>query len=374
MTGTLNSSLNIVSPVKPGHNEGRPGGGPQDFHAPPDPPPRQEIVRLTDVMSRLDSLAGLSEKMDSMAEDFRQLRAIQDTTNNLVREMSETKDKVTELQATVSTFESREKEIQLNQQAIAKELLDLKQAVQQLQAQQPQQQPASSDFDLLKVKADMPCLNLIIEGIREPRSGREGSTRHQVYNFCRNVLRLSHVDIDTAYRLGKPRPSSAPPRPMFVRFSRLCDREDVWRAKSRLSDQDFSHFSIKEDLPVNFGPSWRRYKEFLQAARRYPEKYNVSIRDYKIYVNGIAYEVKDLEKLPKDIRPSHISTPGNTKSVVFFGKDSKFSNHYSAPFVVDDTKFATMEQFLAHSRARFANNQNRMDRAMDSLDPAEAKS
>lgn len=41
--------------------------------------------------------------------------------------------------------------------------------------------------------------------------------------------------------------------------------------------------------------------------------------------------------------------------------------------IVDDTEFSTMEQYLAHSRARFANDQHLMDRAMESSDPAEAK-
>lgn len=382
MPGNMNNSHSVMpvspgAPNIPGASEKHVLNGTPGVHTPPEGPPPQGVIRLADVMARLDGLAGLSGKMDSMAEDIKQLRAIQETTNNLVREVSEIKANVTDLQTSVSAIETREEEIQLNQQAIAKELLDLKQTVQQLQSQQSQQQAAPTprdDLDLLKIKADMRCLNLIIEGIREPRSDREGSTRRQVYNFCRNTLGLSSVEIDTAYRLGKPRPSSAPPRPMFVRFSRLCDREEVWRAKSRLYDRPYyNQFAIKEDLPIQLRPIMAALQRVFQAARKFPEKYSVAIRDYKIYVNGIAYEVKDLESLPKDIRPSRISTPGNSEAVVFFGKDSKFSNHFYAPFVVDDIEFATMEQFLAHSRARFADDQTLMDRALDSSDPAEAK-
>lgn len=362
--------------ILPGTKEKSPLDNPPGDHNTPKIPPEQEVIKLADIMTRLDSLAGLSGKIDSMAEDIKQLRAIQVTTNKLVTEVAEIKTDVTDLQASVSTLEAGEEELQMNQQAIAKELLDLKQTVQQLQTQLSQQQSTPAphdDFDLLKVKADMRCLNLIIEGIREPRSDRDGSTRRQVYNFCRNILSLPYVEIDTAYRLGKPRPSSALPRPMFVRFSRLCDREDVWRAKSRLYDRDYNQYSIKEDLPMQLRPVMAALQRVFQAAKKYPERFSVFIRDYKIYVNGVAYEVKDLEKLPKEIRPSHISTPGNSSVVVFFGKDSKFSNHYYAPFVVDDIEFATMEQFLAHSRARFADDQSLMDRAMASSDPAEAK-
>lgn len=110
-----------------------------------------------------------------------------------------------------------------------------------------------------------------------------------------------------------------------------------------------------------------------QTARRFPLKYNVFIREFKIYVNGTPYEVKDLENLPKDLRPSHASTPGNSRVVVFFGKDSRFSNHYRSTFRVDYTDFDSMEQFLALSRARFANDQHLIDKALSSSDPADAK-
>lgn len=40
---------------------------------------------------------------------------------------------------------------------------------------------------------------------------------------------------------------------------------------------------------------------------------------------------------------------------------------------MNDVDIITMEQFLAHSRARFANDQHLMDRALVSPDPAEAK-
>lgn len=215
--------------------------------------------------------------------------------------------------------------------------------------------------------------NLIFEGIKEPQSDRDGSTRRQVQSFCRNILGISHAEIDRALRLGKPRSTSAPPRPILVRFTRPGDREDVWRAKTRLADQDNDQSSIKEDLPVQLRSVMAALTRVYQTSKRFPQKYNTFIRDFKIYVNGTPYEATNLESLPKDLRPSHASTPGNRRVVVFFGKESRFSNHYSSPFTVDDVEFCTMEQFLAHSRARFANDQFLMDRALSSPDPADAK-
>lgn len=350
---------------------------------PPSPkdPPNQEVIKLSDVMARLDALSGLNGKMDAMAEDLKQLRSIQETTTQLGVEVTQVKESIGDLQTAVSTLEGKEEEVELNQQAIAKELLDLKQIVSSLQTQQKQQpmcqqqsvSQSDMDFFKLKTEAALRWNNLIFEGIKEPQSDREGSTRRQIQSFCRNMLGISHADIDRAYRLGKPRAASAPPRPILVRFIRPGDREDIWRAKSRLADVDDNQFSIKEDLPTQLRPIMAALTRVFQSAKRYPHKYNAFIRDFKIYINGEPFGADNLEALPKDLRPSHASTPGNSKVVVFFGKESRFSNHYPSPFSVDDCDFGNMEQFLAHSRARFANDQHLMDRAMASPDPAEAK-
>lgn len=347
----------------------------------PPAPPTQEVIRLADVMARLDSLIGVKEKIDEMAEDIKQLRSIKETTTALVIEVSEVKESVTDLQSTVSSLEAKEEETELNQQAIAKELVDLKQLVHTLQeqlAQQPAaQQPVSQaelEFFKLKMEAALRWNNLIIEGIKEPSSERDGSTRRQVQSFLRNVLGISHAELDKTIRLGKPRSASAPPRPILVRFIRPGDREDVWRAKTRLGNhEDDDQFSIKEDLPPPLRPVMAALMRVLQSAKRSPKNYAAFIRDFKIHIDGVPYDVQNLESLPRDLRPSHASTPGNSKVVVFFGKASRFSNHYPSPFTTDDSDFSTMEQFLAHSRARFANDQLLMDKALESPDPAEAK-
>lgn len=355
----------------------------------PPTPPAQEVIKLSDVMQRLDSLAGLSTKMDAMAEDLKALRVIQETTAKLSQDVVEVQDKLSTVEASVRALECHGEELEQNQQIIAKELLDLKHKVQQQDSQHAQElldlkykvqqqdiqqaAPPSSDFEFLKIEAAFRRNNLIFEGIREPQSEREGSPRQQVSSFIRNVLRLSHIQIDRAYRLGKPRARSSPPRPILVRFTVLGDCEDVWRARTRLLNRSYSHYTIKEDLPMELRPVMSALLKVQQAARKFPNKYYVYIRDFKVYVNGIPYEADKLEALPKDLRPSHTSTPGNSKVVVFFGKDSRFSNHYTSLFLADDFSFLSIEQYLAYNRARIANDQELMDRAIGASDPLESK-
>lgn len=282
----------------------------------PPPPPTQEVVWLVDIMARLDSLTGVKEKIDEMAEDIKQLRYIKETTHKLCNEMVEVKDSVTEIQTSVTSLEAREEETELNQQAIAKELVELKQKVTRLESQQQAQQAAiqqaqaqtgsQADLNFFKLKMDaaMRGNNLVFEGIQEPRSEREGSTRHQVQSFCWNTLGISYAEIDKTYRLGKPRLSSAPPRPILVRFVRPGDREDIWRAKLRLADLEDNQFSIKEDLPMQLRPTMAALMRVVHTAKKFPKKYNAFVRDFKVFVNGEPYEAKKLESLPRDLRHS----------------------------------------------------------------------
>lgn len=214
--------------------------------------------------------------------------------------------------------------------------------------------------------------NLIIEGIREDQYDREGLAEDQVFYFIRDVLGLNRVEIDMAYRLGKRRFGSVTPRPLFARFTRMADRMAVWRAGNRLNYRYNNHFNIKENLPLR--PTQAALMKVLQEARKHPERYrNVSIKDFKLHLDGSSYGVEDLETLPKELRPSSIATPGNREAVVFFGRDSRFSNHYRSDFEVEGLVYKSIEQYLAHNRAKIMDRKDLEERAVTLEDPAEAK-
>lgn len=97
------------------------------------------------------------------------------------------------------------------------------------------------------------------------------------------------------------------------------------------------------------------------------------IRDFRLYINDKSYGVEDLEKLPKDLRPSSTSTPGNTKVVIFFGRESRFSNHHYSKFSLQGVNYSSIEQYLADKRATLADRQDLKEKAFASDDPREAK-
>lgn len=255
---------------------------------------------------------------------------------------------------------------------LAKEISDLKAEVRQLKKEQPPKPPVSRpDLELLKVKADMLKNNLIVEGIREPQVDSFRSAYYQARSFVRNNLGINYAEIDRAYRLGNPRGGNSQPRPLLIRFTRLGDRMDAWEARYKLNATD--NLFIKEDLPIPLRPIQAALMSVAQVARRKPRKYpNVMIRDFRLFIND-SYGVEDLEKLPEDLRPSSISTPGNTQVVIFFGRDSRFSNHYNSKFVLQDTTYSSIEQYLANMRATVAGNQELKEKALAADDPRAAK-
>lgn len=329
-------------------NMGKPtppqGDNPTNVHHNPPTLPPSEPYSLTDVMSKLNALTGSVSKIDSMAldidniaEDIKAIRVLQDTTSKLSQDLSDTQDRMTKVESAVAELQDQESETLANQQLLAKELLDLKESVRQLQipAQQQQQQQQNSvdkatfDFALQRMEAIQRQNNLIIEGIKEVQTDRDGGRIYSVYAqlryFIRDTLRLPPMGLELAYRLGKPRSSSAPPRPIFVRFSSLGDRMEVWNARLRLNNHDDGRYLIKEDLPAQLRPIVAALSRVASIARKYPDKYRgVSVWDFMVYINGKGYTVDQLETLPNDLKPSFTSTPGNIRVVVFFGKDSRF--------------------------------------------------
>lgn len=324
-------------------------------------------------MLKLNSLAGLPATINDMAIDLKQIKVIQEQTAKIGQEVAQVQAQVNKMEEKVSLLQENETEAQQQIQLLAREISDLKAEVKQLKQAPPAKSTISqSDFELLKVKADLLKNNLIVEGLREPQGDHYWSAYYQARSFVKNTLGIKYAEIDRAYRLGKLRGGNPQPRPLLIRFTRLGDRMDAWEARYKLNSTNNPF--IKEDLPIPLRPIQAALMRVAQVARKNSRKYpNVMIREFRLYINDDSYGVEDLEKLPDDLRPSSISTPGNSQVVIFFGRDSRFSNHYKSKFVLNDTSYSSIEQYLADKRATVAGNQHLRDKAMAAADPREAK-
>lgn len=191
-------------------------------HLPIDP------ISLADIISRLDNLAHIPQKIDAMAEDLKQIKVLQETTIKMGKDisrvqadvhqlqqsvsqfqqdkvkskndLSQTQTKVQRLSTKVATLEADRLKNEQNQQALAKELLALRSKIKQLEnkLQESSVKLSVPEFEFHKIDAALRIQNLIIEGIREPRYERDGSTGDQVFHFFHNVLGLSRIEIDMA--------------------------------------------------------------------------------------------------------------------------------------------------------------------------------
>ena len=72
--------------------------------------------------------------------------------------------------------------------------------------------------------------------------------------------------------------------------------------------------------------------------------WQAKLQDEKLKLDGKLYSLSNLHDLPSDLSPAVLSTPMDENSVLFFTKDSPFSNHYRSRFAVDNLSINCAEQ------------------------------
>lgn len=332
-------------------------------------------VNLEDVMTRV--MSGVMSKLESMSSDLKQVAVNKEATVKLKHELVQVKKDFAGVTDSVKELQEKEVQAAQNQQAIVQDLRDIKNRLDNPPPEGDKKQPSpETQLELLKLQAHSRKNNLIIEGLTESDADPvpEDEALEKVKTFFLDTFDLKDLSLDSAYRLGKLREGSKFPRPILVKFLWPRDRETVWKARLTLANDRESKVFIKEDLPPKLRAQMSALLKVAQVAKRYPNSFrNVIVKDFKIQVNGSSYSADQLESLPRKLRPSEFSTPGNTDAVVFYGSSSRFSNHYHSIFEWDRKSFSSMEQYLAFRRAKIAGRRDLANKAMNSDDPAESK-
>lgn len=323
------------------------------------------------------SMSKVFGKLDVLSKDLKKVQDNQANVNKMAVEVKQVQQEVKRIDESVKEIYKLSAENSSRNDEIVEEVRTLQ---AQTRAQSQTGMNPETELEFLKVKASTLKNNLIIEGIPELSEISEEesktilTTDDQIIDFFDKILGFSQVDIDSIYRLGKPRQDPTSPRPIMVKFLRPRDREAIWNAKSLLNNKANSRYHIKEDLPPKLRPHMTALLKVQQQAKRFPKSYhNVFIRDYNIHLNGKTYTPLQLENLPRKLRPSVSSTPGNIDAVVFYGRHSKFSNHHLCTFMVGDICFNSIEQYLAYKRANIANDPVLAQEALNAVDPVDCK-
>lgn len=225
----------------------------------------------------------------------------------------------------------------------------------------------------LKDQAYARRLNIIIFGIQDHNSPDED--RKEVISFLENQMGLHGLDIRATYRLGILHPNALNPRPLVIKFANIKDRWAVWNNRSKIPFDPQSPIRIQEDLPRQLRDDARALQRIARVAGSKKQEYGeVKMRDYKINIKGTWYGMEDVSHLPSELHPREVYSPRSADSVMFFTKHSPLSNHYPAPFSIDEMSFTCVEQYLALAKASLAKNVTLAKKAMDSKEPSEHKS
>lgn len=214
--------------------------------------------------------------------------------------------------------------------------------------------------------------NLILRGISE--SDRD-SAFSQATNFFSSNMKLSGLSIDVAYRLGKPLiQDSTYNRPIVVKFSKIADRNKVWKKRKDISQQGKGKsVYIQPDIPKQLREDLQILYRVQNAALKTNQYRTVEVRNYKLYLDGAEYSAWELEELPPSLRPSCLATYTSDEVLVFYSKHTPLSNHHPSPFEIRGRTFANMEQYLAYRRAKLSGQKHLIQKALLAQDPVEAK-
>ena len=160
-------------------------------------------------------------------------------------------------------------------------------------------------------------------------------------------------------------------RPVLVRFALETDKNKVWENKYKLKG---SQIYLSENYPEEVETSRKKFYPVLKQARDNPDyKGKVFLNDDKLVIkkdgNRTEFRVEDITDLPQEIHPSLLATKSDGKVTAFFGQASELSNHHRCNFVLDNTKFTSVEQYFFYNLANIDGDEVAMYKILATHDP-----
>lgn len=162
---------------------------------------------------------------------------------------------------------------------------------------------------------------------------------------------------------------------MVVKFSKIADRNTVWKKRNDISQQGRSRSNpirIQADIPKQLREDLQILYRVENAAQKTNQYQTVEVKNYRLYLDGSEYSTWELEALSTALRPSTLATKASDHALVFYSKHTPLSNHHPAPFEVRGRSYANMEQYLAYKRAKLSGQKTLIQKALLAQDPVEA--
>lgn len=290
-----------------------------------------------------DSISDLHKKVDNLINDMAGTKALVDYA---VTKVDESMEKIGANERKIADLESMNEKLSNEKRLLLERLI--------------------------QVEGQSRRNNLLIDGIAETQGETWEKTEENLRQFIKDKLQIPHdIAIERAHRIGKK--DNDKPRTIIVRFSLYKQREEVWKARTKLSK---SNVWISEDFP----PEIKRERQILlpifRSAQNQPGITSCSLKVNKLYINNKQFSVETLSQLPEHLKPENLckKSDDSSKVTVFFRKESLLSNfNTSTPVNIEGTTFNCVEQYFQHEKALFFKKDSKAAEIKRNLDPRSQK-
>ncbi len=183
-----------------------------------------------------------------------------------------------------------------------------------------------------------------------------------------NILNPGRIAIDKFHRLGKLNESAKRPRTVLVRFKSLTDRDTVWAKRTSLRG---SKLFLKEDFCKDTEDQRRQLLPYLRSSVMLGAK--STLKTNKIIVNSTTYNIDNLHTFPKILDPMTAATREQDDKLLFFTKESVFSNFHPAPFKMGLENYDHSEQYYQCKKAEHFQKDDIAHKIRSESDPLRCK-
>ena len=213
--------------------------------------------------------------------------------------------------------------------------------------------------------------NLIIRGIPEDERERKSTTQSKIYaeliplitceeeNLQLQLQEAKKLEIRSCKRLGRYVKDRA--RPISAEFVRKEDLEYILSNKPNLNKGVF----IDKEYPAEIEKKRQILRPIYTAAKR-SNKYKKRCRmeNDVLVIKGKRYNVNELDKLPKSLKPANVTSRTSDTLYRYFGELNPLSNFFPSPFKYGENNFHCSEQFIQLKKAELFKDKQAAKRIM----------
>ena len=93
----------------------------------------------------------------------------------------------------------------------------------------------------------------------------------------------------------------------------------------------------------------------------------------QLIIKGSKYNIDTLHKLPDDLALYKANQKSNKECLIFHGQHTPLSNFHTSPFIIEDKKFSSSEQYIQYKKACHFHDYSTAEKIKQSKYPINAK-